>query len=968
MLRLKALGGLVVLREGSALKGAATQRRRLALLAIVATAGKKGISRDRLLTLLWPESDETKGRHGLAQSLYALKRDLGDDSLFVGTSELRLNPDVITSDVQDFRDAIVAGNHCAAASLYGGPLLDGVYISGAPDFERWLDSEREHLAREFSEVLENLAAQQTDSGDVASSSATLARLAGLDPLNTRVVIKTMKSLAYAGDVSGALALAARHEAGRRDELDLPGDPEVVTLRDEITQSERDRTERILSVSPIRVKQTESVAGDEAGTLPAKRVNHLRKRAAGYWAAGASAVLIAGTLIAQHVAAGTFEPVESRLVVLPFEVRGNAGLSYLKDGIVDLLSERLDGAGTNHTVDPNAVLEFVRSEKNEKSETMVGRKATARFGAGRFVMGSIVDAGGRIRISATVYNADGKRISVADATAADENHLLPLIDDLARGLVGGDLSDSGARLGREAALTTTSLPALKWFLAGEQEFRAAHFPAAVESYEKAVALDSTFALAWYRLSTAGEWSSQSKLVSDATKAAVHFESRLSPEERMLLDARMAALKGNDDDVERLYSTILAAHPEDAEAWTQLGETIFHNGGWRGRPIDESRAAFERVAALRSNDVAPKIHLARLAALRGDRVALDTIIPSALQRAKDAEQIVELKTLSALGSGDGVRKQQFLDSLERVPTGTSLADGPILLAAWRAATFTTDPSSSERLALIVARPGNSASTRLSGLLAAAHMAAARGRWSDAKALLASAERLDHSAAVRTMSNLASTTLFPVTPAELRSLVAQLKIASPARTNGNAPKLIDATLVGRLAVMLGDSITMKESAAALENLVHRDTSFALIGYHLRNQLVARASLAAGNRSRAVELVEAGWPSANPQSQYPWLQSESYTMASGRFARARLLDESGRVADALPWYETIAEDQGYSTVYLAPSYLRRAVAEEKLGRRAAAAEHYKRFISLWRDADPALQPQVRFAKERLARLSQRV
>src|SRR4051812_32852762 len=114
MLRLKALGGLAVLREGTVLKGAATQRRRLTLLAIIAVAGKKGISRDRLLTLLWPESGEAQGRHGLAQSLYALRRDLGDDQLFSGTSELRLNPAAITSDVEEFRNSIAAGELCHA--------------------------------------------------------------------------------------------------------------------------------------------------------------------------------------------------------------------------------------------------------------------------------------------------------------------------------------------------------------------------------------------------------------------------------------------------------------------------------------------------------------------------------------------------------------------------------------------------------------------------------------------------------------------------------------------------------------------------------------------------------------------------------------------------------------------------------------------------------------------------------------
>ena len=54
-----------------ALTGAATQRRKLALLVLLASAGERGVSRERLLTYLWPESDSARARKSLAQLLYA---------------------------------------------------------------------------------------------------------------------------------------------------------------------------------------------------------------------------------------------------------------------------------------------------------------------------------------------------------------------------------------------------------------------------------------------------------------------------------------------------------------------------------------------------------------------------------------------------------------------------------------------------------------------------------------------------------------------------------------------------------------------------------------------------------------------------------------------------------------------------------------------------------------------------------
>ena len=52
MLRLKTFGGLWLEGDEGPLAGAATQRRRLVLLAAIAAAGQKGMSRDAVVGLL----------------------------------------------------------------------------------------------------------------------------------------------------------------------------------------------------------------------------------------------------------------------------------------------------------------------------------------------------------------------------------------------------------------------------------------------------------------------------------------------------------------------------------------------------------------------------------------------------------------------------------------------------------------------------------------------------------------------------------------------------------------------------------------------------------------------------------------------------------------------------------------------------------------------------------------------------
>ena len=46
----------------------------------------------------------------------------------------------------------------------------------------------------------------------------------------------------------------------------------------------------------------------------------------------------------------------------------------------------------------------------------------------------------------------------------------------------------------------------------------------------------------------------------------------------------------------YRLILAAHPDDAEAWNILGELTLHKGHLLGRAWVDARAAYERVLAL------------------------------------------------------------------------------------------------------------------------------------------------------------------------------------------------------------------------------------------------------------------------------------------------------------------------------------------------------------------------------------
>src|SRR5262245_15107793 len=112
-MRLKTFGGLILDRPEDASSHspspapeAGPRPRALALLAILAAAGAKGLTRDRIMAVLWPEVGEDRARHGLSQTLYSLRRL--DEDLVNTTGTIRLEPERITADVIDFRAAVAA--------------------------------------------------------------------------------------------------------------------------------------------------------------------------------------------------------------------------------------------------------------------------------------------------------------------------------------------------------------------------------------------------------------------------------------------------------------------------------------------------------------------------------------------------------------------------------------------------------------------------------------------------------------------------------------------------------------------------------------------------------------------------------------------------------------------------------------------------------------------------------------------
>ncbi|MGB5301865.1 MAG: hypothetical protein WBP17_01800, partial [Gemmatimonadota bacterium] len=157
MYRLRLFGGVALAGPAGPVEGRAVQPRRLALLALLGASRNHGWSREKLIALLWPDTDPAEARRHLSQSVYLLRKGLGEDAIATHGESVELNTDVVWTDVGAFHEALREGEPERAIDLYAGPFLDGFYVRDAPDFEEWSEAERRSLADTYATSVETVA-------------------------------------------------------------------------------------------------------------------------------------------------------------------------------------------------------------------------------------------------------------------------------------------------------------------------------------------------------------------------------------------------------------------------------------------------------------------------------------------------------------------------------------------------------------------------------------------------------------------------------------------------------------------------------------------------------------------------------------------------------------------------------------------------------------------------------------------
>lgn len=217
--------------DGRAVNPVLARPKRLALLCYLAlTHPRDYCRRDTLLPLFWPELDQTHARVALRKAVHSLRQSLGAHVLLSrGDDEIGLAPGALRCDAAEFLDA-AAHPTPATLRLYAGDLLPGLYVTGAPDFERWLAAERQRLRGQAAEAAWALAGRERDGSAAVAWARRALALAPDDEVGLRRLLCLLDRL---GDRAGAARAFEDFSRYLATELELQPSAETLALVDAI---------------------------------------------------------------------------------------------------------------------------------------------------------------------------------------------------------------------------------------------------------------------------------------------------------------------------------------------------------------------------------------------------------------------------------------------------------------------------------------------------------------------------------------------------------------------------------------------------------------------------------------------------------------------------------------------------------------------------------------------------------------
>ncbi|MDB4910412.1 MAG: protein kinase, partial [Gemmatimonadetes bacterium] len=493
-------------------------------------------------------------------------------------------------DAIAFEQALDAGREEHAISLYHGAFLDAVFVSDAsPEFEQWVDLTRARLCASAARAAAALADDAKRLGNSTAEVRWATQACQLAPDDEVRVRALMVALANHDDRAGALR--AYRSFAERMEREYDAEP----------AKETEALANAMRAAPARASVTEvpsvieepavaamgSVAKVPAGPsipeAPDARAPSLRALARvqprwyAEWRWRAAGLIAAALVLAGGLAARRSSVASSKIDrILVADFHNHTRDSLLSGAITEAMRADLSQSRRTRVMSRaqvQAVLEHMRQPTGEITSEPMIREVAERYGVKAFVTGDVAALGAGYSVSAELIAVEsGETLLSIREDASDSSKLLDVVDkvsDRLRRSIGESLWTVRSSAPLEQ-VTTSSLQALRLYSQairiGDQEGDTHR---AVEILRQAVALDTTFAMAYRRLGVYLNAMGAHAASDDALARAFRNRDRLSELERYSTAGTYFSTVGLRDSAITTYRTLLALYPNDTRGMANLG---------------------------------------------------------------------------------------------------------------------------------------------------------------------------------------------------------------------------------------------------------------------------------------------------------------------------------------------------------------------------------------------------------------
>lgn len=693
------------------------------------------------------------------------------------------------------------------------------------------------------------------------------------------------------------------------------------------------TRRAFTMTPTYTPNgSPSMARGTMATMALKASPHVswrRTAVGGALAVGSFVLLIGGYMLLRAMgigpagsllAAGTLAPDEKLLVS---DFPNPPGDSTLGATVTEAFRTALGQSGSVMVLQQNQmrdVLQRMQRPATAHVDYALAREIASREGIKAVVDGNLIAVGGRYLLAVRLMSPQsGDELAKFSETADGPSELLGTIDKLAkrvRGKIGESLKKVQGTPPLEQ-VTTPSLEALRKYVQGSRAYAMeGDFAKGIGLMEEAVALDTAFAMAYRKLAIAYSNRGLSDRSAVLLEKAFAHRDRLSDAERYLVTGSYYQTGAHQDleKAQAAYEQLLDIQPNNSAALNNVGNVyVFKKEFTKAEAVYERAIQYGPVAAVHyGNLTRTKVRLGKIEEARKTLTAFRTAFPK-----NEEATIVGADLEWAVGQYDSSA------AILRLARSRGLDDG----------------------------------NRGDVLWALADDAKLHGQIRDARKLLHEAwvsygrAGLKEAPVLDALENAELSAWFLD---DKRGAARILDDTLAHHPLGNLRLSDSYGRVAHLAAITGRPDAMRTTAAQWEQVrkTKTETGDTLVALRIKGEM----ALAAGRYDEAI----ADFRGANAS-----MCDFCYLPEIGR-----AFDMAGKPDSAIAAFTSylgIRSPRRSFTDGLALAGIHKRLGElyEAKGNRADALSHYNTFLSLWKDADPELQPKVLEVRQRVGRLS---